>query len=393
MRIVVITDCIHYKIEELICNKNPILTKQLDSLLTHFDKVVLVAPIVPITGENGQFNYYSKSLINKTTFFSTPLAGGNRLWDKIKFAIVIPKWLKLFWKIRNFDIYYLRFPNNLNIISFLFYKLLNKKIVITYTGTWQNYLNEPFTYRLQKYFIKYLHSGPAFVYSSDKEIIGGNILSSFSPSFTKRDCQLQFLRIKEKIDKISMSKTEIIEFITVGAVVEYKNQLLAIKLIQYLNERKLNVRLRIVGSGGAYLNLLKEIVQRDSLEKLIIFEGYKSKAELDLIYHESHFLIHTPTIEGYGKTIQEGFFNGLIPILTNFPYAKFFVGDDNERGWIIDNESLTRNDFFYELFTIINNPLEWTAMVNNGFEFASTLTIDTWVEGYLREINPKVNEI
>ena len=387
MKIVVITDCLHYKFEDLICNKNPILTKQLDTLLTNFDKVIFVAPIIPAIDKNDQFNYYSQSLFDKTTFYAVPMAGGDKILDKIKLALIVPKWLKLFWQIRNFDLYYLRFPNNLNIISFLLYKLLNKKIVITYTGTWKNYLNEPFTYRLQKFFIKYLHSGPAFVYSINKAKKAKNIISSFSPSFTKKECELQRLRIEDRIYCINKLRTEQFQFISVGSVMEYKNQLLAIRLVQYLYQRKLNVKLRIVGSGGDYLNKLKKIVLDDSLEKIIFFEGHKSKNELDKIYQESHFLLHTPKIEGYGKTIQEGFFNGLIPILTNFPYAKFFTGDKNERGWIINQESLLTEDFFHEICSIIYNPLLWSSMVNDGFEFASSLTIDSWVKSYLSEIN------
>ena len=386
MRIVVITDCIHYKSGDLICNNNPIFTKQLDSLLIHFDEVVFVAPIISIINKNEHFNHYSQSLIEKTTFFSTPMAGGNRIWDKMKFVFIIPRWISLFWQIRKYDIFYLRFPNNLNIISFLFYKLLNKKLIISYTGTWKNYLNEPFTYRLQKYFIKYLHNGPAFVYSNDKNLLGKNIISSFSPSFTKRECELQLPKIQERIGKINQSNKEQINFITVGSVIDYKNQLLAIKLVQYLLERKMYVCLRIVGLGGDYLNALKKYVKNNLLESIVIFEGYKSKAELDKLYQESNFLIHTPKIEGYGKTTQEGFFNGLIPILSDFPYAKFFIGDKNERGWIIDEESLLNNDFFDQIYFLINNSLQWTTMVNSGFEFASNLTIDRWVDSYINKL-------
>ena len=387
MRIVIITDCLHYEVDDLICNMNPILTKQLDALLNRFEKVLFVAPIIPNYSNNIKLTSYSQSLIDKTTFISTPMVGGNRIWDKIKFIIVIPKWLKLFWQNRKFDLYYIRFPNNINIVSFLFYKLFNKKIIITYTGTWQDYKNEPFTYRMQKYFIKYLHNGPAFVYSNDKNLLGKNITSSFSPSFTKRECELKLPKIQERIGKINQSNKEQIQFITVGSVIDYKNQLLAIKLVQYLFERKMYVCLRIVGSGGDYLNALKKYVKNNLLESIVIFEGYKSKAELDILYQESNFLIHTPKIEGYGKTIQEGFFNGLIPILSDFPYAKFFTGDKNERGWIIEEESLLNNDFFEEIYFIINNSLQWTTMVNSGFEFTSNLTIDRWVDSYINKIN------
>ena len=388
MKIVVITDCIHYSNEAGISNKNPILTKQFEALLANFEEVSLVAPILKRNDNVDNFTHYSSSIKEKTNFYSCPPVGGNNFIDKLKIVWVIPKWLKLFWQLKNNDLYYLRFPNNLNIISFLFYFILKKKIIITYTGTWENYKYEPWTYKLQKIFIKYLHVGPAFVYSLSNSNLPKNIFSSYSPSFSNLDCYLQEFTIKQKVQNIDNFKLDTLEFVSVGSVVEYKNQLLAIKVIEYLSTNGLSVRLRIVGEDkGEYFNYLKKVVHEKALSNLVFFEGFKSGKELDNILKGSHFLVHTPKIEGYGKTPQEALFYGLIPILSDFPFAPFFVGNQNERGFLIDDSNYSNGKLLIWIKAIINSPENWKEMIESSFEFSKKLTIDIWVESYVKEIN------
>jgi glycosyltransferase involved in cell wall biosynthesis len=388
MKIVAITDCIHYVVGDRICNKNPVLTKQFEALFANFEEVNLVAPILKSKDENANFVYYSKSFNEKTSFFKCPSVGGNKFIDKLKIVWVIPKWLKVFWKLRNHDLYYLRFPNNLNIISFLFYFILKKKIIITYTGTWENYQNEPWTYKLQKNIIKYLHHGPAFVYAIDDFKLPKNVFSSYSPSFSRLDCEIQELLIKQKVEKIALFKTLKLEFVSIGSVIEYKNQMLAIKAIEYLAKNGLAVRLRIVGGGeGEYLRELKKIVQEKALNNMIYFEGFKSGIQLETILRDSHFLIHTPKVEGYGKTPQEALFYGLIPILSNFPFAKFFVGNQNERGILINDDNFTNGELLKMINFLLSNAVKWGKMVENCFEFSKNLTLDNWVDSYMDEIN------
>jgi glycosyltransferase involved in cell wall biosynthesis len=388
MKIVAITDCIHFLDRDRICNKNPVFTKQLEALFANFEEVKLVVPILNMEVENASFVYYSNAFTQKADFFGYPPVGGNKVIDKLKILWVIPHWLKIFWKLRNNDLYYLRFPNNLNIVSFLFYFLLKKKIVITYTGTWDNYKNEPWTYRLQKNAIKYLHKGPAFVYSIDNANLKKNVFSSFSPSFSLLDCINQELVIEQKVEQITCNKRDRLEFVSIGSVIEYKNQLLAIKVIEYLVKHGLIVRLRIIGSGNDdYIRQLIEIVDAKELNNFISFEGYKSGKHLESILKESHFLIHTPKIEGYGKTPQEALFYGLIPILSDFPFASFFVGNHNERGILINDENYSNGELLKMINSLLEDATKWGKMIESCFEFSKKLTLDKWVDSYMNEIN------
>jgi len=299
----------------------------------------------------------------------------------------LPNWIKLLWSIRNYDLYYLRFPNNINIISFILYWMLNKKIIISYTGTWKNYKNEPITYRIQKLFIKYLHRGSAFAYLIKEDSRFKNIIPSFSPSFSYYEIVLQEKNIIEKIGSIRKVENSKIQFVSIGSIIEYKNQLLSIKLIQYLVNNGVNANLKIIGNGNEYMAFLKGYVEQNSLEAYISFEGYLVGIEMENICKNSHFLVHTPKIEGYGKTPQEGLFYGLIPILSNFPFSNFFVGDLNQRGFIFNESDLLKKDLLGNIKNIYENKEIWVEYVSMCYEFSKNLTLDVWTAQFMNEVN------
>jgi hypothetical protein len=123
------------------------------------------------------------------------------------------------------------------------------------------------------------------------------------------------------------------------------------------------------------------------LQSYITFEGYLIGIELENICKSSHFIVHTPKIEGYGKTPQEGLFYGLIPIISNFPFSSFFVGNLNQRGFIFDESDLLEKDLINNIKKIYENKEVWVEYVNSCYEFSKNLTLDVWTAQFMNEVN------
>lgn len=388
MNLVVVSDCIHYKLGNKIGTKNPIFNKQMDMLFKDYSQIVLVAPLCLEDGEIKNFSFYSVSTYAKMIYYPTKNVGGNSITDKLKLLVYIPKWIKLFYSLSHNDMFYLRMPNNLNLISFLIFWMLNKKMFITYTGTWESYSKEPLTYKIQKFFIKYLMKGPAYVYDSTNSKKYRNLIPSFSPSYSESDFLNQKVIIEEKIALASQMRLKKLEFISVGSIVKYKNQLLGIKLIEKLHNSGFNVRLKIVGSSSDnYLEELKQYVLENNLTEVVYFLGYKNWDELTRIYCNTNFILHTPVIEGYGKVIQESLAYGIIPIMSNFPYAYFFLGNVNKRGIIFNNDDFSYQHVIDFLNSVLNDENKWCELVLNCYNFASNLTLEKWAEEYKKARN------
>jgi glycosyltransferase involved in cell wall biosynthesis len=388
VNLVVISDCIHYQINDKIGNKNAIFSKQMDMLFKDYSQIILVAPLNLIDVELNNLSFYSDSTYHKLRYFPTKNVGGNSLAEKFNLLVYIPAWIKLFYSLRHNDMFYLRMPNNLNLISFLIYWFLKKKMFITYTGTWESYSNEPLTYKVQKFFIKYLMKGPAYVYDSTNSIQYRNLITSFSPSYSDSDFLNQKVIIEEKIALVSQMRLKKLEFLSVGSIVKYKNQLLGIKLIEKLHNSGFKVRLKIAGSGsGNYLDELKQYVLNKNLKEVVIFVGYKNWDELTQLYCNTNFILHTPIIEGYGKVIQESLSYGIIPIMTNFPYADFFLGKENKRGLIIKNDETSFQCVIDFLNSILDDENKWREIILNCYNFSGYLTLERWAEDYKKVRN------
>lgn len=381
MTLVVITDCLHFKLGNNYVNKNPVFTRQLDSLFEKFDSISLLFPVdqFPLNDE-GQASYYMTEG-NKLLFVPLPNAGGNGLFGKLTFLRAIPVWIYYFMKYRRADFYYLRFPNNINILSFLYFRMLSKRIFITYTGTWRDYKGEPWTYRLQKkLMIRYL-DGPGFIYSQSSRT---NLNSTFSPSFSSLDIK----RISEKViltkfvDGIGSDHKLVL--LNIGKIIEYKNQLLSIRLVEELVKLKVNVELRIVGEGGLYSNNLRDFVAENALADNVKFLGYLNRVDLEIQMQSAHFLIHTPRLEGFGKTPLEGMQFGLIPVLSKFPYSSFFSGENGERGFEIDENSIESTA---KLITeSIQDYSKMRLLMERCIAFASDYTIEKWRDDIMEKL-------
>ena len=71
-----------------------------------------------------------------------------------------------------------------------------------------------------------------------------------------------------------------------------------------LQQRGLDVRLRIVG-GGDMEGALRRLVEQEGLKEVVSFAGQLSENEKDQLLQESHFLLHTSLREGWGLNVIE----------------------------------------------------------------------------------------
>jgi glycosyltransferase involved in cell wall biosynthesis len=357
------------------------------ALFELFDKVTLIAPQGQLGKEFNKLSYYDDTTnLANLSYVPSPKVGGNSIIDKLKIIKTIFIWLVLFWKHKNNDLIYLRMPNNLNIFSFLLYRILSKKILITYTGTWKDYNGEPLTYRLQKWFISNLQNGVSFIYSPTviSHLYEGRIIESFSPSNSRVEIDnMQKLRTHKKINM------NCIKLLSVGAVVRYKNQLKSLEIVKFLNEQGIHTEISFAGKLSDYHKELLLFIKKYQLLDKVIFHGQLSFKELHNLYISHDFLIHTPTIEGYGKTIQEGFMYGLPAIVTDFTYADYFKGNTN-RVYILKDTAdsyIGLLDFIKQYYTSTNFRITVQQDINT---FLHEHSIEHWIDQYKKAIQKKL---
>jgi glycosyltransferase involved in cell wall biosynthesis len=375
MKLGIISDCIHYKTADgKVGTENHILLRQLQALCAYFPETLICCPFEEYSSSKVISVYDSPTI----AFSSLPVVGGDSLKDKFKLMSVIPKWWYRYQQVHSFsDVVYQRFPNNLNIPAFFYFWLKKKKVFATYTGTWKNYKSEPSTYRLQRWLLKQHFRGPVWVYANETN--SKKIFPGFSPSYSRAEWDEEITQVNSRIEKLKREGVDQLRMITVGTLIDYKNQSCIIKACNVLKQRGLLFSLTVVGDGPSRKEL-EIMVENYNLKNEVKLVGKRKADELRDLYRQHDFVVQAPLAEGFGKVPIEGFFHGVIPVISNTSMAGYMTGLNEEKGFLFDATSV---DSLVDALTKIKQKEHLLpAMIERGRVLAQTQTLEAWAQEY-----------
>ncbi|MBS1591997.1 MAG: glycosyltransferase [Bacteroidetes bacterium] len=384
LRLGIISDCIHFQHPDgRFGTETHILLHQIEALAFYFSEVTLCCPVIAFDDKKVA-TFYS---INNIKIIAVPNVGGDSISDKLKLFSTIPKWCNAFKKVnKQTDIVYQRFPNNLNIPGFFYFKLKRKKTFATYTGTWKPYKSEPATYSFQRWLLTHFFRGPVWAYINTNEE-NTRIHAGFSPSYQKKVWNEETTQVEERIKKWQTEKISTLKLITVGALVANKNQQLILNACLQLKKINIDFTLTIVGDG-----MLKEqyqnFIQQHQLQQQIFLVGKKTSEELRILYRANDFVVQAPINEGFGKVPIEGFFHGLIPVLSNLTMANAMT-DNSTRGFTFNINS--EEDLVKTLSSIYKEQNNLSNIILAGRSYAASQTLEAWAEEYYKTVTAYYN--
>lgn len=379
MKLGIISDCIHYKNEAgQIGTENHILLRQFEQLAGHFSVTTVACPFATVDGSK-VISWYTK----KIRFIELPLVGGDNFKDKLQFFKVLPAWFRGFEKIdQSSDVVYQRFPNNLNVPGFFYFFIKRKKVFATYTGTWLHYQGEPLTYRLQRWLLANWFRGPVWVYTATFSN-NPRILPGFSPSYSMAEWEEESPQVVKKISTLQCGGLQLFRLITVGTLINYKNQLTILKACVILKSQQFPFTLKVVGHGPMY-NELKIYIEDNGLQNEVELVGKKTYQALRTLYRQSDFVVQAPLKEGFGKVPVEGFFHGVVPVLNDVSMARHMTGNE-ERGFLFDGTSA--QNLADMLIKIKSKTSLLPKMIENGRQFAKSQTLESWANEYYATVS------
>lgn len=379
MKLGIISDCIHYKTPDgKIGTENHILLRQLQALCAYYSETLICCPF----GKYDSTKVISVYTDERIQFTAVPVVGGNTFKAKVQLMTSMLKWRQAFKTIDSFsDVVYQRFPNNLNIPAFFYFRLKAKQVFATYTGTWNAYPSEPVTYRFQRWLLGHYFKGPVWVYSNLLPA-SKRIFSGFSPSYSAAEWEEETGQVQDRIDRIEREGLPVFKLITVGTLIGYKNQAGIVRACRILKNQHFPFLLTIVGDGPMR-NELKNLVIECGLEKEIQLVGKKKYAELRELYRQHDFVVQAPFSEGFGKVPVEGFFHGVIPVINNISMAGYMTGN-GERGFLFDASD--EKNLAETLLNIKTRIHQLPGMILKGRAFAKGQTLEQWAKEYYQTV-------
>lgn len=326
MRFTIFTHVEHRKQGKNFLAYSPYV-REMNLWLNHVDKLEVVAPISEVNS-NGIAEYEHSDL----HFCEIP--SFNLLSPKVvlQSCFKIPFiGLKLIKSMRRSDHIHLRCPGNIGLIACICQIFFPKKSKSAkYAGNWDPDAKQPWTYKLQKWILS-----NSFLTRNMKVLVYGdwprqskNIKPFFTASFSENDIE----HVREK------SFQNPFFFLFVGNLVEGKQPLEAIKLVEKLNFREGSGRLEIFGDGPER-DKLEEYCRINGLQELVVFKGVQPLEALKKAYQKAHFVVLPSRSEGWPKAIAEGMFYGCIPIATPVSCVPWMLGNGS-RGILLEGELL-----------------------------------------------------
>lgn len=325
MRFLIITHVRHTKQNKNYFAYAPYI-REMNIWLKHVDEVEIVAPLTNYKKSEIDLNYEHSNI----RFSKIPEIEFTSVFRTIKSIIKTPIiFFSIFKACRRADHIHLRCPGNIGLFGCLAQIFFPSKVkTAKYAGNWDPYSKQPISYKLQKYILKntfLTKNMTALVYGNWKDQTK-NIKSFFTASYRNDEIKPIITRDYKKEFK----------FVFIGTLVDGKNPLLSIQIVEELNAKGLMVSLDLFGDG-LLKKTLRGYISENKLNSFIKIHGNVSKDIIKEKLKSSHFLILPSKSEGWPKAIAEAMFFGVIPISTNVSCVSWML-NEGRRGILIDDE-------------------------------------------------------
>ena len=298
--------------------------REMNAWLKYVDEVIILAPLKKnrITKIDSAYQHSKIDFRSVSNFSFTSLKNSFLSIFKIPFIL----W-QLFWAMKDADHIHLRCPGNVGLLGCFVQMFFPNKIKsVKYAGNWDPQSKQPWTYRLQKYILAniFLSRNMQVLVYGDWENQSKNIRPFFTATYSESE--------KELITKKSLDQT--IDFVFAGSLVEGKNPIYAVKLIEQLVKKGKKAVLNLYGEGIERKSL-ENYIAAHQLQKSIFLHGNQDKETLKKAYQKSHFVILPSKSEGWPKAIAEGMFWGCIPIAAKVSCVPFMF-NYGKRGIVLN---------------------------------------------------------
>ncbi len=274
---------------------------------------------------------------------------------------------------RDADYIHLRCPGNIGLIGCIAQIFFPKKMKSAkYAGNWDPNSKQPLSYKLQKWILSntFLTKNMQVLVYGEWPNQSSNVKSFFTASYSETE---RGLPVTKKLN-------DVIKFIFVGALVDGKRPLYALKIVSELLKNNCNVLLDIFGEG-TQRELLEDFIIEHNLSSIVTLHGNQSKEALISAYKKSHFLLLPSKSEGWPKAVAEAMFFGCVPVSTKISCIPTML-NHGARGVIL---SLDLKDDVNALKKVIANTLHYNQMSNEALQWSQFYTLEKF-ESEIKDI-------
>ena len=360
MRFLIISHATHKQEASQLFSYAPYV-REMNLWLKYVDEVEVIAPktigepsAIEMTYKHKNIEYNQVSAIQFTSVL-------HLLKSLLKLPLIV---FKLFKSFRKADHIHLRCPGNIGLLGcFVQVFFPNKTKTAKYAGNWDPKSKQPLSYRIQKWILSntsLTKNMQVLVYGDWKEQ-SKNIKPFFTATY--RTSEIEKVSNRDYNGKL--------KFVFIGSIVIGKRPLLAIQIIEALQQKGYNVSLELFGDGILKEELM-EYVSEKKIKNSITIHGNKTKDVVKAALKMAHFSLLPSKSEGWPKAIAEAMFFGCIPVVTKISCVPYML-DYGKRGVLIEPnlEAATQ-----ELIKELENKTHLQSKSKAALQWSQAYTLD-----------------
>ena len=169
----------------------------------------------------------------------------------------------------------------------------------------------------------------------------------------------------------------IILAVSVGSLVNKKNQAFLIPIVSYLKTKGYDCKIDVLGDGQNKKSLQSKIDSNNLKEKIILHGNVKNVEEF---MRNAEFYIHTATYEPFGLVLLEAMASGL-PVISLDGKGNRDIIEHKKNGFIFQEQSA--EEFGNTLIELKENKNKYMKFVIEGYETAKKNDIKNYINKLL----------
>ncbi len=202
-----------------------------------------------------------------------------------------------------------------------------------------------------------------------------NLSKSFSKRITLLHNAINYQAFSNK--KAKMINKKLIHLITIGSLVDKKNQTFLIDVMAYLQNKGYTAKLQIIGEGVNKAKIENKINEL-RLREAITLRGNVDNVEAYL--HTSDIYLHSATYEPFGLVLIEAMASGLPVVCLDGGGNKDII-EQGKNGFILhENDPIL---FAEKIISLIENKDQYNAISKYAVSYAKKFDIKNYVDKLL----------
>lgn len=372
MKFAIITHVVHSNSKNQYFAYAPYV-REMNIWLKYTDSVIVVAPLT-----NNRPTVIDSFYKNQQIDFRTvPDFNIKSLKNTLITVLKITKIsVAIFKAMQQADHIHLRCPGNVGLIACIVQLFFpSKSKTAKYAGNWDPKSKQPWTYRLQRWILSntFLTRNMQVLVYGEWENQTMNILPFFTASYSEIE--------KESLLPLKITDTTI-RMVFAGTLVEGKNPMYAVQLVEELRKLGHQVILDIFGEGELG-SALENYIGGNHLQKFVVLHANQPSAVLKKAYQKSHFVILPSKSEGWPKAIAEGMFWGCVPLATPVSCVSDML-DQGKRGILLQ---MDLDEDVTVISKLINNSGDFEMKRKAALHWSGQYTTDSFEQQIKKLLN------